>query len=103
MWAKYFDSIGVRVLFFSALSVQDQYPISDLAEENEEADEKQEISTKRKAEKQSSSEPSIDEMCKDFDEASISSASENSTLQGDDSEGEESGESFVRFAHFLFC
>ncbi|VUZ54501.1 unnamed protein product [Hymenolepis diminuta] len=95
VWAKYFDSIGVRVLFFSALSVQDQYPISDLAEESEEADEKQEISTKRKAEKQSFSESGIDEMCKDFDEASISSNSENSTLQGDDSEGEESGESFV--------
>lgn len=95
VWAKYFNSIGVRVLFFSALSAQEQHPLSDLAEENEETDTERKIGAERKAEKQSFSEPSIEEMCKDFDEASISSASTNSTCRGDNSEGEQSEESFI--------
>ncbi|VDN97411.1 unnamed protein product, partial [Rodentolepis nana] len=95
VWAKYFNSIDVRVLFFSALSAQEQHPLSELAEENEEADAEQDIGAKRKTEKQSLSVPSVEEMCKDFDEASISSTSTDSTCRGDNSEGERSEESFI--------
>lgn len=91
------------MLFFSALSASDQQASSDSHTAEPVAREGNVADKSESPENQPSSEPSVDEMCEDFDDASVSSSdSENSTLHGADSEEEdgddvnEDEESFAR-------
>lgn len=89
------------MLFFSALSVQNRHSLPDIIEEEKV---KEEGANNMKTEQSSvmvESEANVEEMCRDFDEANISS-SENSTLQGELDGHEESGESFNRFVDSNF-
>ncbi|VDD75419.1 unnamed protein product [Mesocestoides corti] len=77
LWASYFNSIGTRVLFFSALNAQQQQASGALVEEQHlpQVPEKDEDEVKEKCEALT-----LAEMCEDFDDVS---ASDHSTLCDD--------------------
>ncbi|VDM17923.1 unnamed protein product [Hydatigera taeniaeformis] len=86
VWARYFGSIGVRVLFFSAINSEGQHYVqnikgglnqSGIAEETQEGLENEELQGSL----------SIAELCNDFDESGFTS-SETSTVQGESEEDE---------------
>lgn len=105
-WAKYFGSVGVRVLFFSALKSKSQLPIQSTKEEYGHPSIPEETQEELEGGKPQGS-LSLDEMCRDFDELSFTS-SEASTLHGEsEEEGEArtSSESYNRwvFVTLLLC
>lgn len=98
VWAEYFDSINVRVLFFSALQAQEEQvdsvqPAPQVPAEKQKAP--QETTTKKDFEEQDPSketrspELTPSEMCQDFDESSVTSSSDESTLCDEDIAEEE--------------
>ncbi len=92
-WAHYFDLQNLRVLFFSALNAQSEQesladqPLPQVPEENE--DEETEPTT---SSEESSKDLTPDDMCKDFDDASVTSSSDQSTLCDEDESDYQSGE-----------
>ncbi|KAH9285227.1 Large subunit GTPase 1 -like protein [Echinococcus granulosus] len=101
-WAKYFDSVGVRVLFFSALNSQSQLSVQSIREGHGPSSIPEETKEELEAEILQDS-LSVDEMCKDFDESSLTS-SETSTMHGESEEeggGEASSESYSSAADVL--
>ncbi|VDK37835.1 unnamed protein product [Taenia asiatica] len=90
-WAKYFDSVGVRVLFFSALNSKNQIHTQNIKEEHDHPSIPE--ATQEELEgKKLQGYLSIDEMCNDFDESGFTS-SEASTLHGESEEEGEAGTS----------
>ncbi|KAL5109519.1 hypothetical protein TcWFU_009897 [Taenia crassiceps] len=90
-WAKYFGSIGVRVLFFSALNSKSQLPTQSVKEGHDHPSNPEETKKELKGEKLQDY-LSVDEMCKDFDESGFTS-SETSTIHGGSEEEGEAGTS----------
>ncbi|KAL5965748.1 hypothetical protein TSMEX_006521 [Taenia solium] len=90
-WAKYFDSVGVRALFFSALNSKNQIHTQTIKEEHDHPSIPE--ATQEELEgKKLQGYLSIDEMCNDFDESGFTS-SEASTLHGESEEEGEAGTS----------